>query len=128
MVNFKYYKTYETFDSANKSNDDIIFVEDRKILYTHGNTYRFADANVNKIDVTSANYTGSPISSITLGSGQEYSVIFYNNSNEARTVTINPASGEKTPDGNPIVLTCPAGGYCEVSYVNVGGTIFVRGL
>jgi hypothetical protein len=34
----------------------------------------------------------------------------------------------KTPDGAAIEITVPDGGYCEVSYVNVNGTIYARGL
>ena len=33
-----------------------------------------------------------------------------------------------TPDGNPIELTCPAGGYCEVSVVKNGTILFIRGI
>lgn len=33
-----------------------------------------------------------------------------------------------TPGGTQIVLLCPIGGYCEVSYLNVNGTIYARGL
>ena len=33
-----------------------------------------------------------------------------------------------TPNGSQIVLLCPSGGYCEVNYLNIGGTIYARGL
>ena len=53
--------------------------------------------------------------------------IIYNNNNSYDLTVIVPTT-YKTPDGEAIELTCPAGGYCEVSFLNIDGTIFARGL
>lgn len=33
-----------------------------------------------------------------------------------------------TPNGAALEITCPSGGYCEVSYLNIDDTIYARGL
>lgn len=40
---------------------------------------------------------------------------------------ISVADIYKTPLGQQIVLVCPVGGYCEVSYLNINGKIYARG-
>lgn len=58
--------------------------------------------------------------------GKAETIIYQNNSGSDVTVTV-PTTYE-TPDGEEIELTCVAGGYCEVSYLNISGTIYARGL
>lgn len=41
--------------------------------------------------------------------------------------TITVANNYKTPLGQQIILVCPVGGYCEVSYLNINGKIYARG-
>jgi len=58
--------------------------------------------------------------------GKEETIIYINASNSDLTVTI--PTTYKTPDGAAIELTCKVGGYCEVSYLNIDGVIYARGL
>lgn len=47
----------------------------------------------------------------------------------ATTITIGEDSCTvHTPDGNPIELTCPAGGYCEVNFVRRFNDLYARGI
>lgn len=66
--------------------------------------------------------------SITGGSndGKTQTIIYTNSTASDLTVTV-PTTYE-TPDGQAIELTCVAGGYSEVNYINVNGTIYARGL
>lgn len=34
----------------------------------------------------------------------------------------------RTPDGELLIITVPVGGYAEFNFLNIGGTIFVRGI
>ena len=58
--------------------------------------------------------------------GKAQTIIYTNSKSADYTVTV--PTTYKTPDGAAIELTCKAGGYCEVSYLNIGGTIYARGL
>lgn len=58
--------------------------------------------------------------------GKAQTIIYTNSGSTDYTVTV--PTTYKTPDGAAIELTCKAGGYCEVSYLNIGGTIYARGL
>lgn len=61
-----------------------------------------------------------------INAGKAETRIYYNDTNSELTVTV-PTTYE-TPDGEAIELTCPVGGYCEVSYLNFYGVIYARGL
>lgn len=76
---------------------------------------------------------------IDIGDGDIYDVIFYNSSNDdtnkpSYTITIyndaqiiDPQNFTiKVPDGDQIELECPYGGYCEINYLRIGNTIYVR--
>ena len=58
--------------------------------------------------------------------GKSETIIYTNSSGSDKTVTV--PTTYQTPDGAAIELNCPNGGYCEVNYLNVGGTIYARGL
>lgn len=58
--------------------------------------------------------------------GKSETIIYTNSGSSDLTVTV--PTTYSTPDGKAIELTCPAGGYCEVNYINIGGTIYARGL
>ena len=60
-------------------------------------------------------------------SGKTETIIYTNSGSSDLTVTV-PTTNIQTPNGEPIELTCHGGGYCEVSYLNIGGTIYARGL
>ena len=57
-------------------------------------------------------------------------VFFVNSTTDSDfVVTIdNSSSSFKTPDGHVLQLTVPANGYAECNFINVNGTIFVRGI
>ena len=57
-------------------------------------------------------------------------VFFVNSTTDSDfVVTIdNSSSSFKTPDGHVLQLTVPADGYAECNFINVNGTIFVRGI
>ena len=58
--------------------------------------------------------------------GKAQTIIYINSGSSDLTVTV--PTDYTTPDGAAIELTCKAGGYCEVSYLNIGGAIYARGL
>jgi len=63
----------------------------------------------------------------TSKSGAQAIVIYVNNSTTTdRTVTVS--TSYKSPDGQQISLKCPKNGYCEMSYLNIDGTIYARGI
>lgn len=53
--------------------------------------------------------------------------VIYENSSTTEDATVTVSSGYKTPSGGSIVLTCPANGFCKVTYINIGGTIYASG-
>ena len=71
--------------------------------------------------------TSSSCSITGSGNAGKAQTIIYTNSGSA-DYTVTVPTDYKTPDGAAIELTCKAGGYCEVSYLNIGGTIYARGL
>lgn len=60
-------------------------------------------------------------------SGKTETIIYTNSGSSDLTVTV-PTTNIQTPNGQAIELTCPAGGYCEVNYININGTIYARGI
>ncbi|MCH5307259.1 MAG: hypothetical protein J1E37_04205 [Prevotella sp.] len=82
--------------------------------------------SVNAINLT-GNVIGIPDIVGASNSGKQQTIIYYNNSTAVKTVTV-PTAGIKTPDGKEIVLQVPVGGYAEVNFINIGGTIFARAL
>ena len=94
-----------------------------------------ANTNIHLLQIVSAVTVSSDMSnvtcpnSITGGSNNgAQALVVYENSGSTTDYTITVSTLYKTPDGNQLVLTCPANGYCEVSYVNINGTIYARGI
>ena len=85
-------------------------------------------SDVASISVTAISADTSSSCSITgsANAGKSQTIIYTNSSGSDKTVTV--PTTYSTPDGAAIELTCPNGGYCEVNYLNVGGTIYARGL
>lgn len=54
-------------------------------------------------------------------------VLYVNDTGATRTVTVTAGQGVRTPDGQDVVLHVAAGGYGELSFLTVGGLVFVRG-
>jgi len=94
-----------------------------------------ANTNIHLLQIVSAVTVSSDISNVTCpnsitGSSNNgaQALVVYENSGDTTDYTITVSTSYKTPDGNQLVLTCPANGYCEVSYVNINGTIYARGI
>ena len=85
-------------------------------------------SEVMSISAVAINANTSSSCSITGSSnaGKAQTIIYTNSGSSDVTVTV--PTTYQTPDGAAIELTCPVGGYCEVSYLNIGGTIYARGL
>lgn len=62
----------------------------------------------------------------TVDAGVQKTIIYLNDTSAEHTVTV-PNTGYRTPDGEIIAIPVPAGGYGEVSILNIGGTVFARG-
>ena len=105
-------------------------------IYTSAYTQPQIDEAVSKalanvqasMSVVAISVNTSSVCSITGAgnSGKSETIIYTNSGSSDKTVTV--PTTYKTPDGKAIELTCPAGGYCEVSYLNISGTIYARGL
>lgn len=54
-------------------------------------------------------------------------VIYVNDTENTLTVGVNNEV-YRTPNGQLMVIVVPSGGYAEVNFLNIGGTIFVRGI
>lgn len=74
----------------------------------------------------SANTSSSCSITGSSNAGKEQTIIYVNSGSSDVIVTV--PTTYSTPNGAAIELTCPVGGYCEVSYLNIGGTIYARGL
>ena len=74
--------------------------------------------------ITSSVSFSHPLRSLAQ-SGQELLIVYTNSTSNDLTVTIPTTC--KTPTGKALAITCPAGGYCEVNAINIGGTIYARG-
>ena len=77
------------------------------------------------VAITAATSSSCSITGSSNSGKQE--TIIYTNSGTSNLIVTVPTT-YKTPDGAAIELTCPGGGYCEVNYLNIGGTIYARGL
>ena len=53
--------------------------------------------------------------------------VIYENASTTDSYSVTVVSGYKTPNGGSLVLTCPANGFCKVTYINIGGTIYASG-
>ena len=54
-------------------------------------------------------------------------VVIVNDTDETHFVGVSN-QGYRTPDGNIMSVSVPVGGYAEVNFLNINGTIFVRGV
>ena len=67
------------------------------------------------------------IFSETIDNNTQLTIIYINNSDSDKTVTVVTSSIYKTPDGENIVITIPPNGYGELSVLNINNIMFVRG-
>ena len=94
-------------DTEKEGWDDVEFMQTTKVL-----------VNRNLINVECP---------INLNRGWGCTVVYENTTEDQNFyISINP--DYKTPDGGTLEIDCPAGGYCEVNWINVGGIIYVRGV
>ena len=106
-------------------------------IYTSAYTQPQIDEGVGKalanvqasMSVVAISVNTSSVCSITGAgnSGKTETIIYTNSGSSDLTVTV-PTTNIQTPDGDPIELTCLSGGYCEVNYININGTIYARGI
>lgn len=89
-------------------------------------TYKASEVMSISSQSISANTSSSCSITGSGNAGKAQTIIYVNSGSADYTVTV--PTTYKTPDGAAIELTCPAGGYCEVSYLNISGTIYARGL
>jgi len=105
-------------------------------IYTSAYTQPQIDEGVGKalaniqasMSVVAISVNTSSVCSITGAgnSGKSETIIYTNSGSSDLTVTVPTTYA--TPDGEAIELTCVSGGYCEVNYININGTIYARGI
>jgi hypothetical protein len=78
------------------------------------------------IATTAANTNATCSITGASNAGKVQTIVYTNSSGSDRTVTISTTY--KTPTGAAMEIVCPAGGYCEVSFINIGGTVYARGV
>lgn len=66
------------------------------------------------------------VSEVTVDEGSQKNILYVNSGSEEITLTVLNANF-RTPDGDNIILTIPAGGYGEVNYLRLGNVIYARG-
>ena len=85
---------------------------------------------VEKSSISLVNITTNTSSSCSItgndNSGKQQLIIYTNGTGSDYLVTV--PTTYSTPNGQTIELVCKTGGYCEVSYININGTIYARGL
>lgn len=64
---------------------------------------------------------------VDIQNGQQCHVL-YTNASTSNDYTIAISTQYSTPNGEALELTAPAGGYAEVNYMKINGTIYARGL
>lgn len=85
-------------------------------------------ANLSVVAVTADTASSCAITG-SGNAGKSQTIIYTNTASGAVDRTISIPSGVLCPDGTTdgsATITCPAGGYCEVNYLNIGGTVFAR--
>jgi len=95
-------------------------------------------ANMPSIPSKMSDIASMSVSAITTDTSSSCSITGSSNAGKSQTIIYTNSSGSdlvvtvpttySTPDGAAIELTCKNGGYCEVNYLNIGGTIYARGL
>ena len=78
------------------------------------------------IEVVSVTADNNSYNAGTIAEGTQKHVIFNNGGSADYIITI--PTTYRTPDGQPINLTVPNGGYAEANFMNINDTIYVRGL
>lgn len=111
----------ETISMKNDSDDIVKFVTDTKVNTMINNKVRISTSSV-----TRSTNNLQPATTSNLEAGQQMHVIYVNMGSDDYTISF--VTTYKTPDGQPLTLTCPNGGYCEANFIKVGNNIYARGL
>lgn len=90
-------------------------------------TYTLSEVGATTSVSAISSNTSSTCSITGSGNAGKIQTIIYTNSTSS-DLTVTVPTTYTTPDGAAIELTCPGGGYCEVSYLNISGTIYARGI
>lgn len=80
-----------------------------------------------KVMVTLTSDTESICSIEGLDNSGKTETIIYTNPSATDLLVVVPTV-YKTPSGQPLSVLCPSKGYCEVSYMNIDGVIYARGI
>ena len=98
-------------------------------------TEHASNTSIHLLQIVSAVTVSSDMSNVTCpdsitgaSNNGAQALVIYENSGSTTDYTITVSSSYKSPDGSQVTMTCPRNGYCEVSYVNINGTIYVRGI
>lgn len=113
------------------NNDDLVLQRNNVNINVYNilsNLHTYIASKVMPISLQSISANTSSSCGITGSSNAgKIQTIIYVNSGSSDVIVTVPTT-YSTPNGAAIELTCPVGGYCEVSYLNIGGTIYARGL
>ena len=89
-------------------------------------SYTLAEVGASMSAVSISSNTSSSCSITGSGnSGKSETIVYVNAGSSDLTVTV--PTTYKTPKNAAIEVKCPGSGYCEVNYINIGGTIYARG-
>lgn len=92
------------------------------------NTYiKTSDITNSVINITDNTTSICNITGVN-NSGKNETIIYTNMTSGYDLILTIPSNNYVTPTGYDIELTVPYGGYCEVNYLNIGGTIYARGI
>lgn len=88
-------------------------------------SYTLAEVGASMSATTITSNTSSTCSITGSGNaGKSQTIVYVNGGSSDLTVTV--PTTYKTPKNAAIEVKCPASGYCEVNYINIGGTIYAR--
>lgn len=89
-------------------------------------SYTLAEVGASMSATTITSNTSSTCSITGSGNaGKSQTIVYVNGGSSDLTVTV--PTTYKTPKNAAIEVKCPGSGYCEVNYINIGGTIYARG-
>ena len=98
-----------------------------------GDDSRLSDARVASNIIMAAESVDSSTTATCHITGQENAgkaetIVYHNTSNETDYMVVVSTANYVTPKGDSLQIICPAKGYCEVSFININGIVYARGL
>ena len=79
---------------------------------------------VSKVDVSSNTTVTCPSNITGAENDGAQATVIYENTGTTDDYSVTVSSTYKTPSGSQLILTCPKSGFCKVTYINIGGTIY----